>query len=93
MSGRIHRKGYLYKQIIVQRSSHRFWNVIFRQVFDFSCQHVNVRFCGELGTEEGGPYRELLRLCMERFADTGCFLSPFSLVPSAASDKLHLRLY
>ena len=31
---------------------------------------------------------------MERFDDTGCFFgSPLSLVPSAASDKLQLRLY
>ena len=82
------------KKIIAQRASTRFWTVLFRQVFDLVQHNISVRFSGELGADEGGPYREFLRLCMERFSDTGGFFgSTSSLVPTAAPDKLQAKMY
>ena len=48
------------KHLIVQSDNERVWPVIFRQTFDLSKEELNVRFAGEAGSGNGGPFREFL---------------------------------
>ena len=51
--------------IIVQRNEQKFWNVFFRNRIDLSMFNVRVIFAGEGAVDDGGPFREFLRLSMQ----------------------------
>ena len=50
--------------MICQRRESRFWNVFFRNNSDFSKQNLRIIFAGEEAADDGGPFREFLRLAM-----------------------------
>ena len=54
-----------YNAIIVQRNEQKFWNVFFRNRIDLSMFDLRVIFAGEGAVEDGGPFREFLRLSMQ----------------------------
>ena len=55
--------------IIVQRTPSRFFRTLFRNKIDLSNGRPTVIFAGEPAADAGGPWRELLRLCMNFIAN------------------------
>ena len=51
--------------IVAQRNEQKFWNVFFRNRIDLSMFNVRVIFAGEGAVDDGGPFREFLRLSMQ----------------------------
>ena len=50
--------------MICQRRESRFWKVFFLNNSDFSKQNLRIIFAGEGAADDGGPFREFLRLAM-----------------------------
>ena len=50
--------------MICQRRKSRFWKVFFLNNSDFSKQNLRIIFAGEGAADDGGPFREFLRLAM-----------------------------
>ena len=51
--------------IVAQRNEQKFWNVFFRNRIDLSMFNVRVIFAGAGAVDDGGPFREFLRLSMQ----------------------------
>ena len=60
------------KHLIVQSDNKRVWPVIFRQTFDLSKEELNVRFAGEAGLDNGGPFREFLCQAKKLLPEISC---------------------
>lgn len=54
--------------VLIQRTKNKFWSTLFRNEIDFSKQSIRVVFAGESAVDEGGPFREFLRLSMKYFS-------------------------
>eukprot|EP00111_Clytia_hemisphaerica_P000303 TCONS_00000779-protein len=62
------------KNILVQRDKDFFWQILFSQEFNLSCEEPRVRFAGESGADEGGVYREFLTLAMKNLSLSNLFI-------------------
>ena len=84
--------------ITVQRNKQKFWDVFFRNRIDLSIFNVRVIFAGEGAVDDGGPFREFLRLSVQNlpklvrmvFGDENQFFFKTSTVDVA--DKCYYQL-
>lgn len=63
----------LVKSVLVQRDDRYFWDILFKQDFDLNHHDLKIRFAGEPASDDGGPLREFLTLCMQNLPLSGLF--------------------
>ena len=84
--------------IIVQRNEQKFWNVFFRNRIDLSMFDLRVIFAGEGAVEDGGPFREFLRLSMQNLPKLSRMVFGeenqlfFTASPVDVADKCYYKL-
>ncbi len=83
------------KTVIIQRDTHYFWKVLFRQRFDLSQTSLNVRLSEEAAADAGGPFREFLTLAMKRIPELRdlTFGSPNKICCNANTDAVMSNKY
>ena len=57
----------LSRSVLVQRNPSKFWDVLLRQIINFSESDISIIWAGEQGADGGGLYSEFLLHSMENF--------------------------